>query len=72
MILKIELYVDGDFKEGVKNKVKDYQEELNNCLNADASTGKLLQLETFLNSTTNSYEFLSKQEILERMRTKGK
>jgi hypothetical protein len=72
MILKIELYLDGDFKDGVKENVKDYQKDLISSLDADAFSGNLKNLEAFLNLSTHSYEFLSKEEILERMRTKGK
>lgn len=72
MILKIELYLDGDFIDGVKRDIKEYQNDLTSCLNADAFSGNLNHLESFLNLSTKSYEFLTKEEILERMRTKGK
>jgi hypothetical protein len=72
MILKIELYLDADFIDGVENHFKGYQKSLRDSLTADAISGNLVVLEKLLNVSTKSYEFLSKEEILERMRTKGK
>jgi len=72
MILKLELFIDVDPSEKAKRNLVEYKEDLNEQLMSDALNGHIKNLLFVLEKTSNSYEIMSKEEILERMRTNGK
>jgi hypothetical protein len=74
MILKLEIYLDIDFNEEVPHQDVTFakeviqQELLTEVKKLPENSGLKRQIEVI----SNSFEFLSQVQILERMRTKGK
>ena len=76
MLFKLEAYVDIDFEKGTSVKeIQSIREYLQERFEKDYVVyDSLLKTSQFLNSIDliTKFEFLTKEDILERMRTNGK
>jgi len=76
MLFKLEAYVDIDFEKGTSVKeIQSIREYLQERFEKDyVIYDSLLKTSQFLNSIDKitKFEFMTKEDILERMRTNGK